>query len=100
MTPQEISYIVRTTVQTTLQELGLTGQYLSQAEAFRRFGRRKVQRWLDEGWLEYRNDERTGKKRFDRAEITAVAGTNNWERKFYKKPNKKQIHHGNSIQAN
>lgn len=80
MTTTEIQQVVNT----TLIQLGLLKPYVTQAEAFRMYGRSKVELWVKEGWIKYLKDTETGSKRFQRTELEEVASKNNVLNKYLK----------------
>lgn len=59
-------------------ECGLLKPYLSLNQAQKKYGRKTVNRWIDEGLIKVIKDGTgTSKKRIDRKEIEMVAATSN-----------------------
>lgn len=81
MTTQEIQQVVSE----TLKQLGLVKATISQAEAFRRYGRGKVERWVAEGWISPVSDG-SGPKRYDIMQLYQVSKNNNALNKYLKTP--------------
>ena len=80
MTPAEI----QTVVSQTLQALGLLKPIVSQAEAYRMYGRSKVTYWTKVGLLKTAKDTTNGKKRYSRTELENIALKNNVLNKYLK----------------
>lgn len=78
MTPSEIQQIVNA----TLISLGLIKPYVTQAEAFRMYGRTNVERWVKEGLVKPVRDTETSTKRYLRTELEQTAINNNVLNKF------------------
>lgn len=89
MTPTEIAQVVNI----TLEKLGLLKPYVSQAKAFRMYGRTNVERWVKEGWVKPVRDTETSSKRYNIWELEKVAFNNNVLNKFknenHKRTNRK-----------
>lgn len=71
-----------------LQELGLDKQrkWISQAEAYRLFGKTNVKRWIERGQLPVYSDGNGNRKRLYVADLERVASKNN--RKYGKNNDK------------
>lgn len=71
-----------------LQELGLDKQrkWISQAEAYRLFGKTNVKRWIERGQLPVYSDGDGNRKRLYVADLERVASKNN--RKYGKDDNR------------
>lgn len=57
----------------TLARMGRLPPYINRSEAYRRYGRKRVDRWMDRGWLTPRKDgDRSASWRIDRTEADAL----------------------------
>lgn len=74
---QTAKYIAQ--MRKALQELGLGKQrkWISQAEAFRQFGKTNVRRWVQKGWLPVYSDGDGHRKRIYIEDLERVAKKNN-----------------------
>ena len=78
-------------VQATLEQLGVLQPFMSQAEAFKMYGRGKVERWTKEGWINPVHDGTASKKRFGRLELISCARNNNCLNQFKRKPKQAKV---------
>lgn len=73
-----IQDIVKITTHKVLIETGQLKPFISQNEAFRRYGRTTVERWIKEGLVKLIKDgDKNCDKRIDRVQIESVAHTSN-----------------------
>lgn len=69
-------------VKDTLNSLGIAPiVWLSQAEAYRQYGRMTVKRWVMQGWLPVYSDGAGRRKRLLRVDLDRCAARNNREKK-------------------
>lgn len=87
---------IQRVVHTVLEQLGLLKPYLSQAEAYRMYGRAKITQWIREGWIKPVKDTDNGKMRFERIHLAEVAANQNVLEKYKLKPKPKKHEHTTS----
>lgn len=57
----------------TLSKTGKIKPYLNKSEAFRRYGRKNIERWIDQGLITPRKDgNQSAAWRIDRIEVEAI----------------------------
>jgi len=57
-----------------LTKTGKLKPYLKKSEAFRRYGRANVEKWIAQGWITVRKDgDQSDPWRIDRIEVEAIA---------------------------
>lgn len=79
MTPSQIRAIVNE----TLRQTGYLPKVISQAEAWRMYGKGTVKRWETEGIISFaKNDGKTSKRRYDPLELEIASATPNHLRKY------------------
>lgn len=77
--PTVLARFIRAVAKMTATEMlvatGGLKNYMSKSEAYRRWGRRDVDQWIEDGYVEIVNDAPgdLGKKRINRAQIESVA---------------------------
>lgn len=77
-TSKVIQDIVKITTHKVLIETGQMKPFISKNEAYRRYGRGTVERWIDEGLVKQIKDgDRNCDIRIDRVQIETVAHTSN-----------------------
>ena len=89
MIPSEVEQVVNI----TLEKLGLLKPYVSQAKAFKLYGRTNVERWVKEGWVNPVRDTETSSKRYNIWELEKIALNNNVLKKYEneKRRNRKNV---------
>lgn len=78
LTPQQLKMLLQEAAEiAAIHVLAQTGQikpYLKKSEAFRKYGRKNVERWLNEGLITMRKDgDHSATWRISRLEIMAIA---------------------------
>lgn len=77
-TSKVIQDIVKITTHKVLVETGQLKPFISKNEAFRRYGRATVERWIDEGLVKLIKDgDKNCDCRIDRVQIETVSHTSN-----------------------
>lgn len=68
-------------VEDTLNSLGIAPvKWISQAAAYREYGRITVKRWIEQGWLPVYSDGNGKRKRILRVDLDRCAARNNRQR--------------------
>ncbi|MEI6059423.1 MAG: hypothetical protein WCR72_01890 [Bacteroidota bacterium] len=78
MESRDLRQLIKAVSGEVLRQAGLQKKYISQAEAFKTYGRGKVERWVRQERVTPFSDGGNTKKRYDPLQLEIAANRNNW----------------------
>lgn len=75
---EQVQPVIARSVVDTMNSLGIAPvEWLTQAQAYRQYGRTAVRRWVMQGWLPVYSDGENKRKRILRVDLDRCAARNN-----------------------